>query len=219
MHILQGLIYDPDGVVYSPTFTRRHDRQYRYYISQNSLQYRAHPNGLISRLPAHEIETLVENAVRGDIRKLCGEEDGPVLEHVLKHQDTIPACDLVRKCVGRITISLEQIVIRLTPKSFAGLAAKHLNVSITGCEEEFDITMPYKTGKAKRGAVVIEADGPKDIFDLPPDKLRKLVQGVIWRDEHFDGMTLKDIAAREKCSEAYVGTAIFGSFEILQNAL
>lgn len=64
---------------------------------------------------------------------------------------------------------------------------------------------------------MIEPDGPKDIFDLPPTKLKKLVQGFIWRDEHFDGLTLKEIARREGCSEAYVGTAIFSSFDILQS--
>jgi hypothetical protein len=37
---------------------------YRYYISQNLLQYRDHPKGVITRLPAHEIETAVESAVR-----------------------------------------------------------------------------------------------------------------------------------------------------------
>lgn len=58
---------------------------------------------------------------------------------------------------------------------------------------------------------------PREIVsDITSDKLKKLVQGIIWRDEHFGGMTLKDIALRENCSEGYVGTAIFGSFDILK---
>lgn len=55
-----------------------------------------------------------------------------------------------------------------------------------------------------------------DIFDLPPHELKKLVQGFIWRDEHFAGLVIKDIALQEKCSQSYVGTAIFDSFKILQ---
>jgi hypothetical protein len=56
----------------------------------------------------------------------------------------------------------------------------------------------YKTSRAKQGAIVIEAKDETDVFDLPSTNLKKLVQGVIWRDEHFDGMALKDIALREK---------------------
>lgn len=215
--MLQGLIYDMDGVVYSPTFTKRHGRQYCYYISQNLLQDRDHPHGVMARLPAHEIEALIEKSVRNEIGNLVDEDEGAVWEHVLKHQGAIPAYDLIRKCVDRITINLDQITITLKPKNFKKLVEEQLNVSVTGCNEEFEITASYKTGSARRGAIVIEPKGEKDVFDLPSNKLKKLVQGVIWRDEHFDGMALKDIADRENCSQAYVGTAIFSSFEILQS--
>ena len=97
------------------------------------------------------------------------------------------------------------------------MLGKYLNVSVIVCHEEFVITAPYKTWRAKRGAIIIEAKDQTDVFDLPSAGLKKLVQGVIWRDEHFDGMALKDIALRENYSQAYVGTAIFSSFEILQS--
>jgi len=38
--------------------------------------------------------------------------------------------------------------------------------------------------------------------------LKKLVQGIIWRDEHFDGVSMKEIARRENYSDAYVRSAI-----------
>ena len=215
--MLQGLLYDTDGIVYSPTYTKRHGRQYCYYISQNLLQDRTHPHGVMARLPAHEIETLIDKSVRNEIGKLCGGTEGPVWEHVLNHQEEIPVYDLIRKCVSRVTIDLDQITITLKPESFKKLVEKHLNVRVTGCDEEFEITVPYKTGSARRGAIVIEPKSESDVFDLPSDKLKKLVQGIIWRDEHFDGMALKDIAVRENCSQAYVGKTIFTSFEILQS--
>ena len=70
-------------------------------------------------------------------------------------------------------------------------------------------------GKAKRGAIVIRSQ-QQDVFNLSSYELKKLVQGVVWRDEHFDGMALKEIAKREGCSEGYVGRVIFRSFETLQ---
>ena len=50
---------------------------------------------------------------------------------------------------------------------------------------------------------------------MPPAKLKKLVQGLIWRDEHFGGMTLTDIAKREQCSDAYIGKCIIDGFTAL----
>lgn len=216
-HMLQGLLHDTNGIIYSPTFTKRHGRQYRYYISQNLLQNREHPNGVMARLPAYEIETLIETTIRNNIEKLCDKTEGPVLEHLLKHQESIPAYDLIRKCVNRITINLDEVILRIKPKGFKKLVEKHLNVSVTGCDEEFEITAPYKTSRAKRGAIVIEPKGQNNIFDLPSANLKKLVQGIVWCDEHFDGVALKDIALRENCSQAYVGTAISSSFDILQS--
>lgn len=98
-YMLQGLVYDTDGTLYSPTFTRRHNRQYCYYISQNLSQNRNHPHGIMSRLPAHEIETLVEKTIREEINKFCKETDESVFRHILKHQDAMPIYDLVRTCV------------------------------------------------------------------------------------------------------------------------
>lgn len=218
-HMLQGLIYDPEGTVYSPTFTARHDRQYCYYVSQNRAQNRDHPNGLMSRLPAHEIESTVEKAIRREVKKFCGDSDGPMLDHIVSHQDSIPAYDLIQTCVTRIKISVNQIAIQLNAAGFPKLVKKYLGLDISGIDGEFEITVSYKTGKARSGAVVIKPEtDSRDIFDIPAANLKKLVQGVVWRDEHFSGKSIVEIARREKCSDAYVGKCILQSFEFPQAA-
>jgi hypothetical protein len=55
---------------------------------------------------------------------------------------------------------------------------------------------------------------PKDPLDIPSGEPRNLVQGLIWRDEHFDGMTLRDIAKRDGLSEGYIRKCIFRGFEV-----
>ena len=40
------------------------------------------------------------------------------------------------------------------------------------------------------------------------------VRGLIWRDEHFSGMTLRDIGKRDEFSEGYVGKCIIRTFEM-----
>lgn len=56
INLLKGLLFDSDGTPYSPTYTTKGKQQYRYYISQNLVQYRDHPKGIMARLPAQGLE-------------------------------------------------------------------------------------------------------------------------------------------------------------------
>ncbi len=210
--MLQGIVYDTNGTVYGPTYTSRHGRQYCYYISQALQQNKSSPNHIMARLPAHELEATIERVLRQELRKLIDEEDGPVLEHILKSHEIIPAYDLIRACVEKVEIGINQLTIKIKTRGFQKLVQTHLGIKIENYDTSFEIPVSFKMGRAKRGAIIIKPEG-QDIFDLPSHKLKKMVQGIIWQKEHFDGTALKDIARREKYSEAYVGTAIFESFE------
>lgn len=78
------------------------------------------------------------------------------------------------------------------------------------------VNVPFQSRKSWRGAVVIQpaSTESKDTIDLPPHELRDLIRGIIWRDEHFNGMTIRDLAAREGHSEVFVGRLIHRTFEI-----
>ena len=178
INLLQGLLFDAKGQSYGPTFSIKNGRRYRYYIEQ-SLRRTNKGN----RIPAFEIETLVEQAVR---------------KH-LKAQEELPAQEL--------TSAIERIELRQS------------EILITMRSDNFVIHVPYKRDKSFKGAIVIRPKGPRDdILDLPSHKLRRLVEGIIWQEEHFAGTAVKDIAIREKRSESYVGTAITDGFEILASA-
>ncbi|MCC7304936.1 MAG: hypothetical protein IT558_01605 [Alphaproteobacteria bacterium] len=77
--------------------------------------------------------------------------------------------------------------------------------------EIFEISIPYVTAKTRRGAIVIRPEGGSD---LSSGEMRKLAQGIIWRDQHLGGLTLRDIAKREDCSEGIVGQCISRTFEL-----
>ncbi|MCB1651851.1 MAG: recombinase family protein [Alphaproteobacteria bacterium] len=211
--LLTGLIFDEYGRLYTPVFTRRRDRDYRYYCNEPLARDKHHPDHLRARFPAHEIESFIEQAVRGQMERLSGEEEGAVLEHMLKNRGAVPAYDLIRTCVKRVTVYFDHLVIAFKPDGFKKLVDKYLRVSVTGCAEEFEITVPFQTKRGRDGAMVIEAEG-RDVLDLPPEDLKRLVQGIAWRDEHFAGTHIKDIATRENCSSRYVRNRIMASFEI-----
>lgn len=216
-YCLQGRIFDMDGTGFSPTFTKRHNREYCYYISRNFIKRQQRPGGSISRVPAHELETIVEQTIRERVEELLPPETEPdIVDHILKNQATIPTPDLIKSCVERVIIGFNQITIKVNPSQLYQIIEKEFKVRIPTQSARIELEIPFKMGKAKRGAVVIQpTDTHPDVLDLPPEKIKKVVQGIIWRDEHFGGMTLRDISLREKCSEAYVGTAIFLGFDVL----
>jgi hypothetical protein len=66
--LLKGLIFGPTGAAMSPTHTRKGNRLYRYYISQDVLK-RGPDECPVGRVPAAEIENAVIDQLRGIFRQ------------------------------------------------------------------------------------------------------------------------------------------------------
>ena len=210
--ILKGKIFDVDGVPYTPMRANRDGKQYRYYVSQNLAQNRNHPKGVISRLPAHEIETLVLDALTAemrDIKKLSVMLEmniGPnakKLEHISK--DAGPAYDL-HTALHKVIVDMGHLTVEVSVKNLATYINNVMRIGLAVEDEAriHSLTIPYHTKHARTGAVVIRPGEGKDILDLPKDKLKALVKGIIWRDAHFGGKTLREIARAERLDESYV---------------
>ncbi len=124
-------------------------------------------------------------------------------------------------CIERITVEADRLEIKIKVDALSVLLsdAASMKIEFSGDKSTASLLVPYTARRTKKGALVIAPEKSKsDIFDLPSNELKKLVQGVIWRDEHFAGMAIKEIALRENCSQSYVGTAIFHSLKTLQTA-
>ncbi|MEV8466627.1 recombinase family protein [Fluviibacterium sp. DFM31] len=66
--LLKGLLYGPDGAVFSPTHTRKGGKLYRYYVSQTVLKHGA-GSCCVGRVPAGEIEAAVIDQLRAVFRQ------------------------------------------------------------------------------------------------------------------------------------------------------
>ena len=66
--LLKGLIFGPTGAAMSPTHTRKGNRLYRYYVSQDVLQH-GRDACPVGRVPAAEIEAAVIDQLRGVFRQ------------------------------------------------------------------------------------------------------------------------------------------------------
>lgn len=66
--LLSGLVFDDEGNSFSPSHTSRQNRRYRYYVNQAVLQNKKMKPGQVARVPAHDLEETVKNAVINFLR-------------------------------------------------------------------------------------------------------------------------------------------------------
>ncbi|WP_049782135.1 recombinase family protein [Micavibrio aeruginosavorus] len=224
---LRGRIFSAEGFQYYPTYTNKPGRQYRYYQVKYPEGAEGGVKDALYRLPAHEIENRVERAIRAELSDLkmasalltIPEGTGqPLLRMVLERHDRITANDLLMDAVNKVTIGHEQIVIELKMQELIRLLA---DTGIGGLPQDDipeikEIQAAYITRRAHKGSIIIDAHNrdKKDPLDLPGHELKNLIRGLIWRDEHFGGATIRAIATREKLSDGFVGQCIFKTFEL-----
>ena len=87
--ILSGRLFDSFGNRMSPSHTNKGGVRYRYYVSQVVLQGKPQPAGLVSRVPAAEVEAFVIAALRkhlsaSDAGEQLPENDLELLERHLE---------------------------------------------------------------------------------------------------------------------------------------
>jgi hypothetical protein len=95
---------------------------------------------------------------------------------------------------------------------------EHLNTSIpaNSTNQNHILSVPFTIMRSHKGAIVLKPDRTEsDLLDLPPIQLRNLIRGIIWRDEHFSGTSMKEIAEREGMSKSGVQKIVMGSFDAL----
>ena len=225
-NLLRGLIFDIEGNKYAPSFTNKGKRQYRYYVSQTLLQNRTPPPGIITRLSAHETEMAFENALKNELLTidsakelfaLESDEHHNLLQNIVENSEKLQMRHLITKSVSKVVIGLESVKIHVDRKKLLSEICHLLNLPMPQLIEGdiTAITIPIETIKPKTGSFVIEPrrNNAHDPFDRPPQELKNWVRGVIWRERHFSGMTIRQIAQEADCSESLVGNMIAESFK------
>jgi DNA invertase Pin-like site-specific DNA recombinase len=88
--LLTGLIEDGEGNRFTPSFTIKRGRRYRYYVSQAVIQNAAGEKSGPTRLPAHEIESRVTERLQAFLRsdaqvfdELSANAESPAVLHQL----------------------------------------------------------------------------------------------------------------------------------------
>ena len=221
-NILKGLLFDNNGVAYSPVFSKKGNKAYRYYISQNTLSDNNHPDAIIQSIPAHTLEAKIITSLKAEISvsenlSRLFEDNNDLNDYIAKQANFLNYEDIITSCINKVIIMNDSLEIHLNVQTLKSYLEGALKIQIEGitCDMHI-ISSDFKLQKSYRGALIEKPDGDKsDPLDLPPQQLKNLVRGVVWRDEHFNGLSMKNIAIREGVSKAHVGQVIIRSMDIL----
>lgn len=219
-NLLKGKLFDPDDVPYTPIYTKKGTIRYRYYISHNLLQYKDHPKRVIARIPATEIETIIVKSLEERLadhhylQSIWPDQTADTVMHVSKYMQSLNSNELVSS-IQKIIIYPDNLLIMISENWIRNHVKQHLSVTLMEetNQEYLDITVPYQVKRGQSGAVMLEpTDKIKSRLDLSNENLKRLVRGMIWREEHFNGKPLLQIARANNCSWTYVNKCIDYSF-------
>ena len=138
--LLKGLLFGPTGAAMSPTHTRKGNRLYRYYVSQEVLK-RGPDACPVGRVPAGEIEAAVIDQLRGIFRqpeiivgtwRAARAERDDITEDKAREallqldplwDELFPAeqARIVQLLVERVDVRTHGVEVRLRPNGLAGL--------------------------------------------------------------------------------------------------
>lgn len=124
---------------------------------------------------------------------------------------------VIQECVQRIIIDQDNVSIVFDTLKLVDHLNKTLELKLPHPgSTPYNLDVPFTIKRGHKGTVLMSADNQnKDLTELPPKDLKNLLRGVVWRDEHFKGSSIRSIAKRENLSESGVRKIINRSFDTL----
>jgi DNA invertase Pin-like site-specific DNA recombinase len=196
--LLIGRIYDDRGNRMTPSHARKGGIKYRYYLSSPLLHGQPGRVGSVRRVPAAEVEALVECAVR---------------EHLGDPTES-EGRDLIRNHVVRVEVQADQLAVELKAEKAPSDPPNAVD------NDRFVLRVPWKkTPMKRRRAIIAPASvSPHDRRPIRAETRATLVASIArgrrWLDEIVAGTvsSVEQIAARDKCSIRQVNMTISLAF-------
>jgi site-specific DNA recombinase len=198
--LLAGLLFDDRGNRMSPSIVRnRHGRQYAYYVSRSRLLGKPENAGALVRVPAGEIEALVEDRVRGLLQ-----------EPARRSWDALAPgerADQLRAYIRRVVITREAASIEVSRHEHFRMAAGRAGGRIEATEDGLTIRASIQI-RTRGGEQIIEANDDAAAQATRPDRalIKALARAYAWREALEQGTvsSTAELAAQAGCHVRYV---------------
>jgi DNA invertase Pin-like site-specific DNA recombinase len=200
--LLKGLIFDGAGNRMSPSHAAKAGVRYRYYVSQAVLQGRAREAGSIARLPAHELEQVVINAVSHALAK---DERTRLAAAQLEEMGERDRWQALRRVLRRIEVAKSRIGVTIDLCALG--QTDRVARSDDGNDGLTTIELPFDIIRRDNGARVLVTGTQRPLVDSSASALVKAVaRGYAWRQQLLNGRarSTAEIAQKEGVTHRYV---------------
>ena len=208
-HLLTGLLFDDAGHRMVPTHATKAGIRYRYYASLPHLkgESKITPVGSVSRVAASEIEDAVVTALD---QYLAANVETPN-----SNGSAAANCTAVRETIERVDVAADRLTIRLRP----GIPGSNDESNRDAADRPSFSTPWRKVPSRKSRQILIPHGVPRD--QVRPTRIERrarlvsaIARGHRWLDEIVSGKIadVRQIAARERCSERHVNMTISLAF-------
>jgi site-specific DNA recombinase len=193
--VLAGRIFDDRGNRMTPSHVRKRGIKYRYYLSSALLQGQPERAGVVSRIPAAEIESLVMRSVRDRLNPSADIEDAA----------------LINTHVARVEVQSDRLVIELTK-------AKGIGSKRSRRRNALKVPWNKTTLKRRREILVPASVPPQDARAIRSESrallIASIARGRRWLNELIVDPTANtaSIATRDGCSARKVNMTISLAF-------
>ena len=181
-HLLSRLLFDDQGhPMYHSHTTKAGGRRYRYYVSRPILERNSSEAGSVPRVPAHAIEEIVREHVRGLLPAS--------LRNVWKKMPPHEQAMHLRETLKRVTIHAQEVEFILSKGAFDPQIINSKSVSFPGElfpgeEESLVLRIPIRL-KTWRGEKLIQTPQSKGSeHERRPDKtlIKAVARAFAWRE-------------------------------------
>jgi site-specific DNA recombinase len=218
---LTGLLFDVEGMPYTPTFANKNGRRYRYYTSQSVIQRKKTTD--LSRIPAEQLEKLVEQRVLSwlhspeELRDVIPATRIGSVTHAVEakvstitHNTQTENWTLLRRIISKITVGLSSVEVRI---AVSGLLVECLDpanpkriegVAVLKKEQKYvNLGIPWTLGRHK-GQVKIDSAAAICQADL--SVIKALAKSRRWYERIVAGevSSLEQLAAEYGVTAQYV---------------
>jgi site-specific DNA recombinase len=186
---LTGRIFDDRGNRMSPSHARRRGIKYHYYLSSALFRGRAERTGSIRRIPAIEVETLIINSIREQ----------------LKASEPIDERSLVNNHIARVEVQRDQLTIHLTESNKSNRQNE---------QSESVLQIPWQKTLSTRRSEILLPDARPIRSETRATLVASIARGRWWLDEFITDPSAKAeaIAKREGCSVRKINMTISLAF-------
>ncbi|MDX2142501.1 MAG: recombinase family protein [Rhodospirillaceae bacterium] len=224
--LLAGIIFDEKGNRLTPSHSGKKGGQYRYYVSQAVLQHEPGKAAEIKRVPASEIEGLVERQLRAIlsnpgalVKQLFDEDCGAdkrkaIVEgcaQLRKVEGKDEFADLMRALIAKVVVGLDRIEIaldRVALKKMLGVTRTGTHNTETGAH--LIITVPVRIKRSGRpGKMLISEFGlDRPTTSINPSMVSAIVRAHKWNQQLISGKSITELAKQESVHRSYVGNTL-----------